>query len=40
MSDEDLNTPCTHGNSPVTCTTCLNDACYEGAVLAELEEEK
>lgn len=37
MSD-DLNTPCPHGNSPVTCQPCLNDAVDVSAALAEMEE--
>ena len=37
--DEDLNTPCRHGESPVTCTTCLNDTVRETDILADLEGE-
>ena len=35
--DDDLNTPCRHAASPVTCTACLNEAVREADVLADLE---
>lgn len=38
MTDADLNTPCRHGSSPVTCPRCLDAAVHEADVLADLEE--
>jgi hypothetical protein len=35
---DDLNQPCPHGHSVVTCVACLDEAAHEMAVLAALEE--
>lgn len=39
MSDDELNTPCRHRDSIVTCPDCLNDEIEATVLLAGLEEE-
>jgi hypothetical protein len=39
MTDADLNTPCRHGDSRVTCVPCLNDEIEATVLLAGLEDD-
>jgi hypothetical protein len=39
MTDAELDTPCRHGDSIVTCPDCLNDEIKATVLLAALEED-